>query len=826
MLTIFNDPTGATGHRRIEWDRNLTIQQNIELHLQSGGDCEVFVNGLRIDPGSDPVMDRIPSVLDEVRVCRRPEGFDPFTLAVIAVIAAVAISYALIPKLPSVGGVGKDSPNNSLTAQTNVARAYQAIPDVYGYRRVWPDLIQPSTVEYINHIKYVTEWMCVSRGQGTISAVQYAETPIVDIAGASYEVFEPAAGPGYPENRTTTLLDVFETFASDEVNGQEIPYPSGPATVNTVGSFNALSGGSSMTVTVPDSASLATLKGLEGSGSARVVFTYGDGPTVFDQTCAVSDVNVAGSNVTFTFATTPWVLDASGSLINFSITPNLSTTYNTIGPFTLPVSGSRIRWNTVFLRGLKTVRGVNFNIPIVITAEWWQVDAAGSEIPGTRQSQDFGYSGDTYDARFWTNEVSPSAGPGRYRIQFTRKTAEVDPGGADVAKLEEVYAVRYSATKQLPGVTVVRVTTKATNEATGYSDRKFNLRWQRHVRHLGNESLSPSRNFGRALAHIWALSGADVADLDTDSLAEINERLGEDSPLLRFDGSLDDSDMSLGERLALIANHARCVVWRDGARWTVSRDEAKTFPEVQFDYRNLAGSGNSTIGYSAHMPDSNDGVEVEYVDELSQSKKTYVRLRVSSGAVVPGVAGNPKKLKLPGCTTLAQAENRAQLEARRILYQRDSISDTAMSDAGTVGPGTLVRYIDPNDFLGDDGLQAGEVLAISGSQITTSEPVDWKGQDSGRIQFTAADGARLGPPILCAPAGAAIALASVPTGLFVADGMTRQLGSRYAFAPGITEAEMESAGLYTVTDVKPEGDGKTSSIALIRYDARLYEFDA
>ena len=32
---------------------------------------------------------------------------------------------------------------------TEIARAYQAIPDVYGYRRVWPDLIQPSLVEYV-----------------------------------------------------------------------------------------------------------------------------------------------------------------------------------------------------------------------------------------------------------------------------------------------------------------------------------------------------------------------------------------------------------------------------------------------------------------------------------------------------------------------------------------------------------------------------------------------------------------------------------------------------------------------------------------------------
>ena len=63
-----------------------------------------------------------------------------------------------------------------------------------------------------------------------------------------------------------------------------------------------------------------------------------------------------------------------------------------------------------------------------------------------------------------------------------------------------------------------------------------------------------------------------------------------------------------------------------------------------------------------------------------------------------------------GCTTLAQAWNRAQLEARRLLYQRTSVSDKALSDANGLGLGSLVRWIDPNDFYGDDGLQAGEVM--------------------------------------------------------------------------------------------------------------------
>lgn len=822
MLTIFYDPAGASGHRSFAWDMAKTIQGNIEARMPGGGyGCTVYLNGQKVeDPASCDALDRPPSLIDEVRICMRPEG--GIIGAVFSAISSILsfVLRPLLPKVPKSGAAGKDSPNNSLTGQSNIARAYQAIPDVYGFRRVWPDLIQPSTIQYIDHIKYVTEWMCISRGTGTISQVQYAETPITSISGASYEIFTPTPGAGYPENRTTTLLDVLETFESDEVNGQELAYPVRLPTVTARGSFNAATVGSgSFTVTVADAAELAPVKALAPAGTCKVSFIYGSGPSTYSQVVTVASAVLSSGNVTFTFTGGPaWSAATSGSLIDFTFIPQVVISYVTQGPYTLPIECDRLRWNTVFLRGLKGT--------VSIDASWWRIGSDGLELPGTRQTQTFSFSADTYDSRYWTTDVVPAAGYGRYRCEFTRKTAQIGDNGTDVAKLEELYAVRYYPQKIVPGVTVIRVTTKATTEATGFSDRKFNLRWARHVRQLSSDAISPSRNFARALAHVWTLAGNSISELDTEALQEINDRLGEDSPLLRFDGSLDDADMSLGDRMQLIANHARCLMWRDGTRWTVSRDEAKDEVELQFDYRNLAGSGDSKAAYSAFMPNASDGVELEYVDEVSQSKKAYVRLRVDSGSVAVGASSNPKKFQLPGCTTEQQAMNRAQLEARRILYQRTSISDTALADAGAIGPGALVRYIDPNDYAGDDDLQPGEVLGMDGDLVSTSEPIDWKGQSSGRIQFTGPDGRTLGAPIVCVPAGDQVRLSTpAPQGVFVADGIQSQCGSRYALAVGLSQAEMESAGLYTLTSAKPEGDGKTVSIALVSYDARLYEQD-
>jgi hypothetical protein len=814
MITILNDPAGITGRQTFLVDYTASLQDNIRLCMPGGGaDCTLMINGQTVDPLTDPRLDVPPSGTDTICIIRRPAGGEVLLYALTAVL--VVASLALVPKQPG-EQVLNDSPNNRLTGQSNIARTYQAIPDVYGLRRVWPDLIQPSSVEYINHVKYVTEWMCVSRGKGTVTEVRYAETPIDDIAGASYSIFEPAATPSaYPELNTTTIPNVIETFESPDVNGQELPYAVAPGTLLTSGpaAMDTTIATGTFAVTMTDGSYLDELKTRVG-GSVYVwenVFGLSDA-------CTLVSFTTSGSNVTFNFSAASHVFAVTQTgysvFINIEIggfTPGTTT----VGPFTMPLESEGLRYNIVFLRGLKGT--------VEITAEWWQIDSGGAEISGTRQTRDEEFTADTFDQRFFTRQVFPSTGLGRYRIQFTR-TSTASADGSDVAKLEEVYAVRRYATKTLPGVTVVRVTTQATEQATGIKDRRFNLRWNRHVRTLASTTLSPSRNFARAMAHLWCVAGENIAELDTTTLADINTALGETSPLLRFDGTLDDADMSLGERLQRIAYTARCALWRDGSQWTVTREEERTTPDLQLDYRNLAASGDSVITYAAHLPASHNGVEVEYTDETTQASKAYVRLDVTSGAVVSGVPTNPVKIKLPGCATTAQATNRANLEARRLLYQRTTVTDTALQDAATLGLGSLVRWIDPNDFAGDDGLQAGEVMSIAGTLITTSEPLDWRGETTGRMVFTGIDGLPLGSPIVVTPhVSGGVTLASVPGGLYLRDA-DRQCGSRYAFGPGLSAAEIEAAGLYVATRVAPNGDG-TVSIALAAYDARMFDAD-
>ena len=173
MLTILNDPAGVTGRRRIPWGSGTIFEQVVRAMPGGGADCRVLFNGEPVDPVSDLRMAAPPQAGDEVAIVHRPAGVEAWVLVASLVLSAYV--YTLIPK-PTDQPQSSDSPNNRLTGQTNIARAYQAIPDVYGRRRCWPDLIQPSTVEYISNVKVITEWLCVSRGKGTLSQVKYAET--------------------------------------------------------------------------------------------------------------------------------------------------------------------------------------------------------------------------------------------------------------------------------------------------------------------------------------------------------------------------------------------------------------------------------------------------------------------------------------------------------------------------------------------------------------------------------------------------------------------------------------------------------------------------
>ncbi|HCB1484288.1 TPA: MoaD/ThiS family protein, partial [Serratia marcescens] len=177
-------------------------------------DIVIVVNGAEL--ADDAELDFQLTELHCIQIFSQPKSVIGKVLSPVFKLVQKVFGF-LMPKsgFTSADTNVKESPNNKLTGQTNVARTYQARPDIYGQVRAYPDLIQESMFEYKDNLKYVTEWMNFGLGFYTVESVRYSETTLGSLAGASYEIFQP--GQNIPV--------IYEGFSFDDVDGQELPGP-------------------------------------------------------------------------------------------------------------------------------------------------------------------------------------------------------------------------------------------------------------------------------------------------------------------------------------------------------------------------------------------------------------------------------------------------------------------------------------------------------------------------------------------------------------------------------------------------------------------------
>lgn len=492
-----------------------------------------------------------------------------------------------------------------------------------------------------------------------------------------------------------------------------------------------------------------------------------------------------------------------------------------VGPFIMASESDQIWYNIIFQRGL--------NGAADLTAEWWQVDANNDEIPGTAQLESFTYSADTYEGQYFTRKIIPAAGRGRYAFRIVRTNNGSDQL-TDQAKLEEVYSIQVR-NNVVAEDTLIRCVTTATEQATGIKDRKFNAEVTRKtVTWNGSQvitTLNPSRDFADAVLHSFvATGGRDQNELDLNELYSIsasikskNERLG------WFDFSFDDKDISLGQRLQSICNAARVMVFRDGLKWRFVREEKKDIISAQFDARNLANDDTGgAMQYKGHLPTSFDGIELEWVDATDTNddgtdKKAYIRLKIDAAnkTIVEGGSVRPNKIQLAGCRNKDQAMNRAQLEARRLIYQRTSVEDVALNDANLIQRGDRVRWAD----VYDEAVASGEIVQITGDVFTTSETLLFESGKTYKVSITDLYGYP-SPWITAAPVtGNGSAFQADFNNAYTADNITSMLGSRFILTPSVASDPMD----FVLTEKAPGEDQTQIKISLSQYDERMFEFD-
>lgn len=809
----------GTPKERVDLKVGSFFYSDFLVHQQLHSDVLIIVNGRELQEDDELDFEITPTHF--IQVFDQPKSVIGDILNPVFNLVTKVFSF-LAPKTPSFSAAEsnvKDSPNNRLTGQTNVARAYQARPEIHGQVRAFPDLIQQSMFEYNNNLKTVTEWLNIGIGEYKTESIRFAESDFTAMAGASYRIYKP--------REVIPLIN--EGFEFPDIDGQELPgpneskdIPQQTATANEVVSGEIKGGEAAIKIVKQDEFEYFYELTKPRSVSMTVNVSY-DTPQgsvtkdiIIDAQLADAKESDDGALIGKTYYYEFFFTNLTGTdlaqlppnaVINTSKFILYDNQFLTVGPFFSPVDGDQM-W--IHLQA-QLGGGDNCNA----TVEIWKINTDNEEIAGTRQSFNTALSANNGARVYYkTDKVTLNSGRGRYAVQLTRRNNSSDQS---IMKIENAHIVRVRENVVFENDTIVNVSVRATEAPTGARERKYNLLATRMVISYDRVSkqvdytLRPSRSFADAVLHTWLITaGESEKNIDIDGLYRIYDSLP-DERLGYFDYTFDDEDISLGQRIETICNAARVTAYFDNAVLTFSREQSSEFPMTTFNRSNITGN-DMKISYDMSMPSGYDGIELEYVEPV-RNKKDYIRFRVDENGITEGLSRTPNKIVLQGCLNRYQALDRALLEANRLIHQRTSISLTTLADGGNVYPSDMVLIADTYD----SNQQAGYITDRTGNAFTTSEKIkfdnemwvyltDSMGYTTQKFKADPRQDTELG------------FIANVPEEIELNfyDGYNKQVASRYIIA---TSDELEMTK-WIITDKRPLGGERYTITATEYFDAK------
>lgn len=333
-----------------------------------------------------------------------------------------------------------------------------------------------------------------------------------------------------------------------------------------------------------------------------------------------------------------------------------------------------------------------------------------------------------------------SVAKGRYRVRVAR-TDEKDTAnnvGHDISWAGlKAYLV---SDKTFPGMTLLAVRIRATNNISSAASRKVNViatrmlpTWNPTSGWSGNVA---TRNPAWAIADILRSKfGGRLIDsyIDLDSLRSLSLICDERKDY--FDYRFD-SKTTVWDAITTVGLSCRTKPYMQGGLVRLFRDQKQTVPVGMFSMRNIVKNSFS-VNYVMPTDDTADAVEVEYYDYRLWSYKTVMAKMPDSEQE------NPITLSLNGITNREQAYREGMYQAACNRYRRRIITFTTGMEGFIPSIGDLC-------YIQHDMPQWGQSASVksyseSSKVLVLSEPLKWKSGQTHYISLRRYNGTVNGP---------------------------------------------------------------------------------
>jgi hypothetical protein len=753
----------------------------------------------------------------------RTQG-DPATLIYIAISVAVSLAVTLL-MVPDTPQVSTDGNNNVINGQTNAARLYQAIPDIYGTINAFPDLItSEATKSYNNNTNGadITQHMCIGMGYYDFqtSDVKLGNTRIESISGSNVEVYKPLNG-------VTTIPNFESHYSAPEIEGQPLLYETEtyiPEKIGFIANVQNVSGD----ILINNTNNLTSyLNGTEVTITGGHVGIENDGLSLDGLYTVIS--TTSNSIQLRPVNPIPEIEQVQGNpVFNSSLIAAGNNAETVVGPFDSGIEGDNLIFDLAYTRGIDVPDN---SIVHIITVQ--EIDGPSGNTIGLKRSLIFADSSNLKDDDFGRQNRSYTFDPSIFGLEKKRffrftvvRVSEISDEADEpsTAQLERVAVVNTYDQIELENVTAIKVDIPQTASALSPRENKVNVEVTRKTvsrSASGNtpeSGLTPSRKFADAILHEYVeVFGRSSSELDLDSLYEIQDSLddGITQGLGDFSFTFDDLEMSLAERLSTICNCCRVKTYMDGGVWRFTREEATDLRAGIITKRDIAKDREYSRGWKSQLPNGYDGVKLEYLDPKTNKKAFLYRKFDSEGKVVDGRSKNPKEVTLSGCRNYNQAVNRAELECRRIVSEYWTVKDTLMQQGNLYDIGDIVEYAD----VYREDIYSGEIVGINGGTMYLSEDINLDPLKTYEMVFNDVTGSPEEPVEVTQTGDKQVQTSGNIDSAFYREPGENQLGSRFIISE-LTESKPET---FFVTAKEPSG--RNVNLTLSEYSEKLFEFD-